>query len=152
MQAHDDVVRNVQEMGTQLMRRIEDARERERLAERLSHVNIRWRHLCGLADAIKTRLLNAEEEWEKLLTQLSDNLFWAEAQSHALLEEQPVGGLLTRVQEQSNFIEVIFYCCNSTFQGDNLIGHDLKGLPKGMSPRSKISHANINFAQKIVLL
>ncbi|VDO41346.1 unnamed protein product [Onchocerca flexuosa] len=107
--AHKDVIGSVKELGVQLTRRVEDHKEREDLRERLSHIDIRWRHLVGLADAIRTRLLNAQEEWEKLFTQLADNLFWAEAQSKAILEEQPVGGSLARVQEQTSFIEVLFH-------------------------------------------
>ncbi|VDM97496.1 unnamed protein product [Thelazia callipaeda] len=105
MDAHKSIVGSVEEMGAQLIRRVEDSKERERLRERLSHVSIRWRHLLGLADAIKTRLLNAQEEWEKLFTQLADNLFWIEAECKALLDEQPVGGSLARVQEQTEFIQ-----------------------------------------------
>uniref|UniRef100_A0A915Q5I9 RNA helicase n=1 Tax=Setaria digitata TaxID=48799 RepID=A0A915Q5I9_9BILA len=105
MDAHKDVIASVEEMGAQLTRRVEDNKERENLRERLSHVGIRWRHLLGVADAIRTRLLNAQEEWEKLFTQLTENLFWVEAQSKALLEEQPVGGSLARVQEQTNFVQ-----------------------------------------------
>lgn len=52
--------------------------------------------------------MNAQEEWEKLFMQMAENLFWAEAQSKALLEEQPVGGSLARVQEQTNFVQVLF--------------------------------------------
>ncbi|KAM3720398.1 Dystrophin-1 [Dirofilaria immitis] len=103
--AHKDVIGSVGEMGTQLIRRVEDQKEREHLKERLSHVDIRWRHLNGLADAIRTRLLNAQEEWERLFTQLAENLFWTETQSKALLEEQPVGGSLARVQEQTSFVQ-----------------------------------------------
>uniref|UniRef100_A0A1I8EJT8 Calponin-homology (CH) domain-containing protein n=1 Tax=Wuchereria bancrofti TaxID=6293 RepID=A0A1I8EJT8_WUCBA len=105
MNAHKDVIRSVEDMGAQLTRRVEDLKEREHLKERLSHIDIRWRHLVGLADAIRTRLMNAQEEWEKLFTQLAENLFWAEAQSKALLEEQPVGGSLARVQEQTSFVQ-----------------------------------------------
>lgn len=53
--------------------------------------------------------MNAQEEWEKLFTRLAENLFWTEAQSKALLEEQPVGGSLARVQEQTNFVQVLFH-------------------------------------------
>ncbi|KAL3998482.1 EF hand family protein [Acanthocheilonema viteae] len=103
--AHKDVIGSVKEMGAQLTRRVEDIKEHEQLKERLSHIDIRWRHLLGLADVIGTRLMNAQEEWEKLFTQMAENLLWAEAQSKALLEEQPVGGSLARVQEQTNFIQ-----------------------------------------------
>ncbi|VDK87103.1 unnamed protein product, partial [Onchocerca ochengi] len=103
--AHKDVIGSVKELGVQLTRRVEDQKEREDLKERLSHIDIRWRHLVGLADAIRTRLLNAQEEWEKLFTQLAENLFWAEAQSKAILEEQPVGGSLARIQEQTSFVQ-----------------------------------------------
>ncbi|EFO24688.2 utrophin [Loa loa] len=105
MNAHKDVIKSVEEMGVELTRRVEDLKEREQLKERLNHIDIRWRHLVGLADAIRTRLMNAQEEWEKLFTQLAENLFWAEAQSKALLEEQPVGGSLARVREQTNFVQ-----------------------------------------------
>ncbi|VDO20139.1 unnamed protein product [Brugia timori] len=105
MNAHKDVIGSVEDMGAQLTCRVEDLKEREHLKERLSHIDIRWRHLVGLADAIRTRLMNAQEEWEKLFTQLAENLFWAEAQSKALLEEQPVGGSLARVQEQTSFVQ-----------------------------------------------
>lgn len=56
----------------------------------------------------RLRLIDAQEEWEKLFTQLADNLFWVEAQSKAILEEQPVGGSLSRVQEQTNFVQVTY--------------------------------------------
>ncbi|EJW70058.1 hypothetical protein WUBG_19036, partial [Wuchereria bancrofti] len=52
MNAHKDVIRSVEDMGAQLTRRVEDLKEREHLKERLSHIDIRWRHLVGLADAI----------------------------------------------------------------------------------------------------
>lgn len=51
--AHKDVIGSVEEMGAQLTRRVEDIKEREQLKERLSHIDIRWRHLVGLADAIR---------------------------------------------------------------------------------------------------
>ncbi|VDN40550.1 unnamed protein product, partial [Gongylonema pulchrum] len=54
MDAHRDVIRSVEDMGSQLIHRVEDSKERERLGERLSHVSIRWRHLVGLADAISS--------------------------------------------------------------------------------------------------
>lgn len=53
MDAHRDVIQSVEEMGAQLIHRVEDLTERERLGERLSHVSIRWRHLLGLADAVR---------------------------------------------------------------------------------------------------
>lgn len=53
MNAHTDVIRSMEEMGAQLTRRVEDVKEREDLKERLSHIDIRWRHLVGLADAIR---------------------------------------------------------------------------------------------------
>lgn len=53
MNAHKDVIGSVEEMGAQLSRRVEDHNEREHLKERLNHIDIRWRHLVGLADTIR---------------------------------------------------------------------------------------------------
>lgn len=105
MDAHEDVVRSVEEMGVQLVRSVDDSGERERLSDRLNHVSERWRHIKKLDDSVRARLLGAQEEWERLVTQLSETLFWAESQMNALLAEQPVGESLVRVQQQNDFVK-----------------------------------------------
>ncbi|VDK43703.1 unnamed protein product [Anisakis simplex] len=103
--AHDDVVRSVDQMGTKLVRSVEDVNERERLSKRLQNVSERWRKLASLADAIRSRLTNAQEEWERLVSQLSENIYWCDTQSNALLDEQPLGGSLAHVQQQNEFVK-----------------------------------------------
>uniref|UniRef100_F1KPP3 Dystrophin-1 n=1 Tax=Ascaris suum TaxID=6253 RepID=F1KPP3_ASCSU len=105
MDAHDDVVRSVEQMGVKLVRSVEDLNERERLGDRLNSVSERWRCMSALADNIRTRLMSAQEECERLVSQLSENIYWCDSQNNALLDEQPVGGSLARVQQQNEFVK-----------------------------------------------
>uniref|UniRef100_A0A914R6W0 Dystrophin n=1 Tax=Parascaris equorum TaxID=6256 RepID=A0A914R6W0_PAREQ len=53
MDAHDDVVRSVEQMGVKLVRSVEDLNERERLGDRLNSVSERWRCMSALANNIR---------------------------------------------------------------------------------------------------
>uniref|UniRef100_A0A915ACG1 Dystrophin n=1 Tax=Parascaris univalens TaxID=6257 RepID=A0A915ACG1_PARUN len=105
MDAHDDVVRSVEQMGVKLVRSVEDLNERERLGDRLNSVSERWRCMSALANNIRTRLMSAQEECERLVSQLAEYIYWCDSQNNALLDEQPVGGSLARVQQQNEFIK-----------------------------------------------
>lgn len=50
--------------------------------------------------------MSAQEECERLVSQLSENIYWCDSQNNALLDEQPVGGSLARVQQQNEFVKV----------------------------------------------
>ncbi|VDD91132.1 unnamed protein product [Enterobius vermicularis] len=105
MDAHEDLVNSVGEMGSQLVRSAENNSEREGLIERLETVKENWKKMRNLDDSIRQRLIDAQKEWERLISQLSENLFWVESRTKTLRDEQPVGRTLARVQKQNELVK-----------------------------------------------
>lgn len=53
----------------------------------------------------RERLEKAEQEWEKLSDGLADLLSWIESRKKKVVEEQPIGGSLSAVMQQSAFVK-----------------------------------------------
>uniref|UniRef100_A0A0N5ALC9 Nesprin-1 n=1 Tax=Syphacia muris TaxID=451379 RepID=A0A0N5ALC9_9BILA len=103
MDAHEDLVNSVAEMGTQMVRDMDNSSEREHLIERLESVKQNWEGMKKVDDKIRQRLTDAQKEWEILISQLSENLYWIETKAKELHNEQPVGKSLGWVQKQDEF-------------------------------------------------
>ncbi len=53
IEAHDDVLKSVQEMGTKLARELDDGRDREDLHSRLRHIKTKWIELIEISTGIR---------------------------------------------------------------------------------------------------
>lgn len=60
----------------------------------------------SFTNGFRARLESAQEQWERLTVNLRDLIYWTDSQNRALLEQQPVGGDLGRVENQNAFIKV----------------------------------------------
>ncbi|CAB3407196.1 unnamed protein product [Caenorhabditis bovis] len=103
--AHEDVRKSVESMGKLLVERLESGPEKADLQRRVSEMSQRWEAVRKTADEIGERLEKAEQEWEKLSDGLADLLAWIEDKCKKLVEQQPIGGSLSAVMQQSGFVK-----------------------------------------------
>ncbi|CAI5438333.1 unnamed protein product [Caenorhabditis angaria] len=103
--AHEGVMKSVESMGKMLVEGLEGSVEKANLQKRIIETVQRWSHVRKTTNEIGERLEKAEQEWEKLSDGLADLLCWIETKRKKMNEEQPVGGSLTTVMQQSSFIK-----------------------------------------------
>lgn len=120
MSAHSDVLTSLQEMGAKLARSLDDdSIEKKQLQSRIDAIGNKWSALVSVDTDIRyvyttisyllyyrNRLESAQEQWERLTGSLGDLIYWTEAKSSSLLEQQPIGGDLVHVREQNAFVKV----------------------------------------------
>ncbi|CAJ0577753.1 unnamed protein product, partial [Mesorhabditis spiculigera] len=103
--AHVEVVRSVDEMGKKILGGLDAGKDKQTMEERLNDLQQHWQGVQQLQTAIKKRLADAEEEWEKLTKSLAELIHWTENKSKQLLAQQPVGGSLSSVLAQGAFVK-----------------------------------------------
>jgi hypothetical protein len=110
IQAHRDVYKSVQDMCRKLLMSLEASKEREEIHKNLEDVEHKWEELNRLANEVRERLENAQEECERLTRNLAELLHWTDMQISAILSDQPVGGDLSSIQRQKDTVNVSFCC------------------------------------------
>lgn len=103
--AHEEVLKSVVEMGKLLVDGLENGSEKTSLQARVGDVSRRWAVLRETVTEIGGRVEKAEQEWEKLSDTLADLLSWLDGKRKKLMEQQPIGGNLTVVMQQSSFVK-----------------------------------------------
>uniref|UniRef100_A0A914XNP1 WW domain-containing protein n=1 Tax=Plectus sambesii TaxID=2011161 RepID=A0A914XNP1_9BILA len=108
MDAHEDVLKSLDEMGVKLARNLDDGGvEKQQLLTRLDGIKNKWGALAETDHAVRARLESAQEQWERLTVNLRDLIYWTDSQNRLMLEQQPVGGDLARVESQNAFIKTL---------------------------------------------
>ncbi|UMM14948.1 hypothetical protein L5515_002569 [Caenorhabditis briggsae] len=105
LNAHEDVMRSVESMGKMLAESLESGNEKAELLKRVGDTTRRWAAIRKTTNDIGERLEKAEQEWEKLSDGLADLLSWVEAKKQKVMDEQPIGGSLSAVMQQSAFVK-----------------------------------------------
>ncbi|EGT31852.1 hypothetical protein CAEBREN_07673 [Caenorhabditis brenneri] len=105
LNAHEDVMKSVESMGKMLAESLETGNEKADLLKRVAETTRRWGAIRKTTNDIGERLEKAEQEWEKLSDGLADLLSWVETKKQKVVEEQPIGGSLSSVMQQSAFVK-----------------------------------------------
>ncbi|ETN71114.1 spectrin repeat-containing domain protein, partial [Necator americanus] len=105
LNAHESVLRTVEEMGRKLGAGLDSGKERAEIQNRLEAVSQRWKDVKRTEISVRDRLVEAEQEWEKLTKTLSSLLSWVEDKSKEMLAQQPVGGSLSAVMAQGAWMK-----------------------------------------------
>ncbi|EFP12235.1 CRE-DYS-1 protein [Caenorhabditis remanei] len=107
LNAHEDVMKSVESMGKMLVESLESGTEKAELQKRVGETSRRWAAIRKTTNEIGERLEKAEQEWEKLSDGLADLLSWIETKKQKIVEEQPIGGSLSAVMQQSAFVKTL---------------------------------------------
>uniref|UniRef100_A0A1I7SAC8 Dystrophin n=1 Tax=Bursaphelenchus xylophilus TaxID=6326 RepID=A0A1I7SAC8_BURXY len=107
IEAHRQVITSVRDMCKNLLNVLEADNERQTLQNKLEAVEAKWVQINELDSIVRERIQNAQDECEKLTKDLSELLHWTDMQISTILHDQPVGGDLTTVQQQSDTIRKI---------------------------------------------
>ncbi|KAF1771469.1 hypothetical protein GCK72_003295 [Caenorhabditis remanei] len=107
LNAHEDVMKSVESMGKMLVESLESGTEKAELQKRVGETSRRWAAIRKTTNDIGERLEKAEQEWEKLSDGLADLLSWIETKKQKIVEEQPIGGSLSAVMQQSAFVKTL---------------------------------------------
>ncbi|VDM84407.1 unnamed protein product, partial [Strongylus vulgaris] len=105
LDAHEPVLRSVEEMGRKLGAGLDSGKERSEIQNRLEIVSQRWIDVRSIENSVRKRLTEAEQEWEKLTNTLSSLIGWIEDKSKEMLAQQPVGGSLSTVMAQGAWMK-----------------------------------------------
>lgn len=105
LDAHEAVLKAVDEMGRKLGAGLESGKDRTEIQNRLDMMNQRWKEVRQAEGTVRSRLTDAEQEWEKLTNTLSALIGWIEDKSIEMLAQQPVGGSLSAVMAQGAWMK-----------------------------------------------
>ncbi|PAV67347.1 hypothetical protein WR25_12082 isoform D [Diploscapter pachys] len=105
LNAHENVYKAVDDMGRKLVAGFESNKERNDMQSRIDRLNHNWNSVKESSKTVRDRLEKAEQEWEKLTDTLAELNSWVEEKSAQTIAQQPVGGSLSAVMQQSNWIK-----------------------------------------------
>ncbi|KAK6013234.1 spectrin repeat-containing domain protein, partial [Ostertagia ostertagi] len=114
LNAHEEVLKAVDEMGRKLGAGLESGKDRTEIQSRLDAMGQRWKDVRQAEGVVKERLAEAEQEWEKLTNTLSSLLGWIEDKSIEMLaffflffssDNSRFGGSLSAVMAQSAWMK-----------------------------------------------
>ncbi|KRY85779.1 Dystrophin [Trichinella pseudospiralis] len=105
IEVHETVFHSLCDTANTLLMNSMFSEEKSDFQGELMQLNERWEQVVKLSDEIKQRLDLAQEQWERLTTQLQELICWTEDASRELLRQQPIAGDSEKIKLQNEFIQ-----------------------------------------------
>ncbi|KRZ62067.1 Dystrophin [Trichinella nativa] len=105
IEVHETVFHSLCDTAKTLLMNSMFSEEKSDFQGELMQLNERWEQVVKLSDEIKQRLDLAQEQWERLTTQLQELICWTEDASRELLRQQPIAGDSEKIKLQNEFIQ-----------------------------------------------
>ncbi|VDP28428.1 unnamed protein product [Soboliphyme baturini] len=104
--AHEEIYSSLMETAKSIFMNTGATEDRTDLKNGVACLSQRWEDAVKKSKLLNERLEQAQEQWERLVANLRDLIYWTETSDANLSEEQPVGGDLQRIRSQLTFVRV----------------------------------------------
>ncbi|XP_072178254.1 dystrophin-like [Diadema setosum] len=100
IEAHHSILSSLNEGGLKSIHDADSAEESDDLQQKLDGVNHRWNRIQNKSAEIRKRLEANAEEWNSLVREINELVYWIRQKDEDLTKRQPVGGDYNSIQQQ----------------------------------------------------